>query len=94
MFFTTYLKGRFWVVVFFVAVIYFIVLIRSDLVQNDDLKKEKAILNQDLENASVRQAELKVRINSLKKNSYIEKLARERLGAIERGETPYKVIIK
>jgi cell division protein FtsB len=48
----------------------------------------------DTEAEGRKQADLKDKMSKLKKNDYVRQLAREKLGYIERGESPYKVIIK
>lgn len=94
MFFTTFIKGRFWLLVFILAVVYFVVLIRNDLVRNSGLKEEKEKVTGSLSLERSRQESLKNRLKMLDKASYVEMLAREKLGVVERGEHPYKVIVK
>ena len=94
MFFTTFLKERFWYIVFFLALAYFFFLIRNDIIQNSFLKDEKEAITKDLEAGKAKQVELKNELKMLNKNSYIEKLAREKLGVVQQGERPYKVILR
>jgi len=94
MFFTTFIKEKFWIIVFFLALVYFVVLIRNDMVQNNILKKEKETATKSISVELSRQAELRHKLRILNKMSYVEELAREKLGVIHRGERAYKVIIK
>ncbi len=94
MFFTTFIKERFWHVAFFLALAYFGFLIRSDLIQNSRLNDEKTAVTKSLSAEDARRAELKNKLRMLNKSSYIEMLARKELGVVRRGEDPYKVIIK
>lgn len=94
MYFTTFIKGRFWLVVFFLAFAYFVVLIRNDVVRNSGLKDEKESVTKNLGEETAKRAGLKHELKMLGKGSYVEMLAREKLGVVQRGENPYKVIIK
>lgn len=93
MFFTTFLREKFWHIAFLLAVAYFLLLIRSDIIQNRGLDDERS-LSRHIELERAKQEDLKVKMRSLGKSSYIEELAREKLGLVDRGETAYKVIIK
>ena len=94
MFFTTFIKERFWYIVFILAIAYIFVLIRNDLVQNSRLKDEKEAVTKNLDAEKLKQAGLKSEFKMLNKNSYIEMLAREKLGIVQQGEKAYKVILK
>ena len=94
MFFTTFIRERLWYIVFVLALVYFVVLIRNDLVRNSRLSEEKITISKNLDIERSKYGALKNRLRMLNKNSYIEMLAREKLGVVERGEDPYKVIIK
>jgi cell division protein FtsB len=93
-FFTTFLKDKYGLVLFLAALAYIIVLIRSDLVQNSRLDNEKKMMQKSFVLETTRSADLKNKMRLLNKNSYIEILAREKLGVVQKGERPYKVIIK
>jgi cell division protein FtsB len=93
-YFTTFIKGKFWLIVFFLAFAYFVVLIRNDLVRNSGLKDEKESVTRNLGEETAKRAGLKHELKMLNKSSYVEMLAREKLGVVQRGENPYKVIIK
>ena len=93
-FFTTFLREKTGYVAFILVIIYFLLLIRSDIIQNDKLKGEKRALTKGIETERTTQSGLKVRMNALTKSSQVEKVAREKLGLIKRGEVPYKVIEK
>ena len=94
MFFTTFIRERLWYIVFILALAYFVVLIRNDLVRNTRLSGEKIAISKNLDIERSKYAALKNRSRMLNENSYIEMLAREKLGVVQRGEDPYKVIIK
>jgi cell division protein FtsB len=72
----------------------FILAIRNDLVQNSALNDEKEAMKKSLREETSRQAVLKNKLRIMNKNSYVELVAREKLGLIQRGEDPYKVTIK
>jgi cell division protein FtsB len=93
-FFTTFVKERFWSIVLLMAVLYFVFLIRADLISNSHLKDEKAAIAKNLDAEKARQAALKRELRMLNSNSHIEMLAREGLGVVRQGEKAYKVIIK
>lgn len=92
--FTTFIKERLWLIVFLLAFVYFVVLIRNDTVRNSGLKHEKESVTKNLGEEAAKGAALKNELKMLDKSSYVEKLARERLGVVRRGENPYKVIVK
>jgi cell division protein FtsB len=93
-FFTTFVKERFWAIVLVSAVLFFFFLIRADLISNSRLKDEKATIAKNLDAEKARQAGLKRELKMLNSNSHIEMLARENLGVVRQGEKAYKVIIK
>jgi cell division protein FtsB len=93
-FFTTFVKERFGQIVFVLALIYFVFLIRSDLIRNSRLNGEKAAIIKNLGAEDAKGLELKTKLRMLNRSSYVEMLAREELGVVRRGEDPYKVIIK
>ena len=77
---------------FFLLVIYFIFLIRQDIINYLDLKKEIQLVSKKNEQAEKRAADLKERLQLLKDDDLIEELARTRLGLVKKGETAYKVV--
>ena len=93
-FFTTFVKEKLWHIVFVMALAGFILAIRNDLVQNSALNDEKEAMKKSLREETSRQAVLKNKLRIMNKNSYVELVAREKLGLIQRGEDPYKVTIK
>jgi cell division protein FtsB len=93
-FFTTFIKERFGLIVFILALAYFVFLIRSDLIRNSRLNDEKAAATKNLGAEDARRSDLKNKLRMLNRSSYVEMLAREELGVVKRGEDPYKVIIK
>jgi cell division protein FtsB len=94
MFFTTFVKEKFWSIVLLTAVLYFVFLIRADLISNSRLKDDKAATAKNLVAEKARQSALKRELKMLNSNSHIEMLAREKLGVVQKGEKAYKVIIK
>jgi len=76
------------------AVLYFVFLIRADLISNSRLKDEKAAIAKNLDAEKARQAALKRELRMLNSDSHIEILARENLGVVRQGEKAYKVILK
>lgn len=92
--FTTFVKEKFWYIVFVMALAGFALAIRNDLVQNSDLNNEKEAMKKGLREETSRQAALKNKLKIMNKNLYIELVAREKLGLVQRGEDPYKVTIK
>ena len=78
---------------FSLIVIYFIFLIRQDIIDNLELKREEQRIRKNLELEEGLSGELENRLKKLKSNNYIEELARTRLGMIKKGETAYKVIV-
>ncbi|MBN3032797.1 MAG: septum formation initiator family protein [Candidatus Saganbacteria bacterium] len=77
---------------FGLMVVYFIFLIRQDIIDNLELKKERAALVKKLENDKAATLALNDRLARLRGDELIEELARTRLGMIKRGETAYKVV--
>lgn len=79
-------------ILFFAAVVYFIFLIRQDIIDNLELKKEKEETSRGFSQGEKTAVELKDRLGRLKSDDVIEELARTKLGLIKKGETAYKVI--
>ena len=94
MFFTTFLREKFWAIVLCLAVVYFLVLIRSDIDQNKRLDAEKRSISRNIAEQNQVSRQLKQKLANLNKGAYVGKIAREKLGLVERGESAYKVIIK
>lgn len=80
-------------ILFFVAVIYFIFLIRQDIIDSLELKKEKEATSRAFDQGERTAEILQDRLGRLKSDDLIEELARTRLGLIKKGETAYKVIL-
>lgn len=76
----------------FLIILYFIFLIRQDIIDNLELKREEQRVVQNIDREERLAEKLQTRLKELKSNSYIEELARTRLGLIKKGETAYKVI--
>ena len=79
-------------ILFSLIIIYFIFLIRQDIIDNLELKREEQRIKMNLGQEAKLSKELENRLGELKSNNDIEKLARTRLGLIKKGETAYKVI--
>ena len=79
-------------ILFFLAIIYFIFLIRQDIIDNLELKREITRVSASLEQQGQLAEKLRTRLAELKTNKHIEELARTRLGLIKKDETAYKVI--
>lgn len=79
-------------ILFVLIIIYFIFLIRQDIIDNLELKREGQRVVQNIDREEKLAEKLQTRLKKLKSNSYIEELARTRLGLIKKGETAYKVI--
>ena len=73
---------------------YFLFLIRTDLVQNAKLNEDKSALARSLQDEQARYVSLKGKMLKLKNSSYIELKARGQLGMVGQGEKAYKVIFK
>lgn len=79
-------------ILFILIIIYFIFLIRQDIIGNLDLKQQARSITVELKREKIRAKNLQDKLKALSRNGYIESLARTRLGMIKKGETPYKVI--
>ena len=79
-------------ILFFLLVIYFIFLIRQDIIDNLELGKEKHRVMGKINQEEELNSGLKDRLRRLKDSDLVEELARTRLGLIKKGETAYKVI--
>jgi cell division protein FtsB len=80
------------IILFILAIIYFIFLIRQDIMDNLGLKREIVGISKELREQKKLANDLNHKLKALNTNSYIEELARTKLGMIKKGETPYKVI--
>lgn len=77
---------------FILLVLYFIFLIRQDIIDNLELKREQSRLETSLDREKVLGRGLRQRLDALKQDSEIEKLARLRLGLVKKDETAFKII--
>ena len=77
---------------FILLVIYFIFIIRQDIIGYLEMKKEFVSLGKKLAFAELSAAGFKDRMARVRNESLIEELARTRLGLIKKDETAYKVI--
>lgn len=78
---------------FFVLFVYFIFLIRQDIIDNIALKKEEREIAKKIEQEEASLARLKDLSSRIKEGDLVEEIARTRLGLIKKGETAYKVIL-
>ncbi|MDD5593760.1 MAG: septum formation initiator family protein [Candidatus Margulisbacteria bacterium] len=83
---------RFGWLLFVLMVIYFIFLIRQDIIDNLELKKDRAAIQKSVETNKDSALGLNDRLARLKSDDLIEELARTKLGLIKKGETAYKVV--
>ncbi|MBU0671436.1 MAG: septum formation initiator family protein [Candidatus Margulisbacteria bacterium] len=83
---------KFGVLLFVLLILYFIFLIRQDIIDSLELKREKHRAATSIQQAEVQAKSLANRLKALQNDSYVESLARTRLGLIKKGETAYKVI--
>ena len=79
-------------ILFVLIIIYFIFLIRQDIIGNLELKREGQRVVKSIEWEEKLAKGLRSRLKQLETSGYIEELARTRLGLIKKGETAYKVI--
>jgi cell division protein FtsB len=80
-------------VIFFLVVIYFVMVIRQDIIDNLELKKEIKQTAEKLNQETQYQQKLKEQLKGIESGERVEELARTRLGLIKKGETAYKVIL-
>lgn len=77
---------------FFFFLLYFIFLIRQDIIDYLELRAERDKMTRELSRQSAGLEWRQKRLSRLKADELIEELARTRLGLIKKGETAYKVI--
>ncbi|MFA5034403.1 MAG: septum formation initiator family protein [Candidatus Margulisiibacteriota bacterium] len=76
------------------AIIYFIFLIRQDIINYRDLTHEQGVAGRRVALEENRSLELRERLARLKGNDLVEEIARTKLGLIKKGETAYKVVLE
>jgi cell division protein FtsB len=81
-------------ILFVLIIVYFIFLIRQDIIDNLELKREEQRVAVNIQKEEKLSKELQNKLKALKSSGYIERLARTRLGLIKKGEAAYKVINK
>lgn len=84
--------NRLGIIVVILLVLYFIFLIRQDIIDNLDLQKEVWHSELKLKEGAWLANILHNRLALLRSDEQIEMLARTRLGLIKKGEKAYKVI--
>jgi cell division protein FtsB len=77
-------------ILMFLFILYFIFLIRQDIIDNLELKQAEQRTVKKL----AQEQELARKLQDRLKEIDFEKLARTRLGLIKKGETAYKVIVQ
>ena len=77
---------------FILFILYFIFLIRQDIIDNQEFKREQALISQSIRQEEAQGKKLEERNRALGRPELVEELARQRLGLIKKGETPYKVV--
>lgn len=78
-------------ILFFLSLLYFIFLIRQDIIDNLDLRKETRAISGKIEQEEADSGRMGKRLARLQNDDLIEELARTRLGMIKKGEKAYKV---
>jgi len=81
-------------ILFILIIVYFIFLIRQDIIGNLELKKELKTAVKNLKYEDDLGNRLQHKLKLLESKKYIEELARTRLGMIKIGETAYKVVFE
>ncbi|MFA6169852.1 MAG: septum formation initiator family protein [Candidatus Margulisiibacteriota bacterium] len=76
------------------AIIYFIFLIRQDIINYRDLVRDQEAVGRRVAFEENRSLELRERLARLKGNDLVEEIARTKLGLIKKGETAYKVVLE
>jgi cell division protein FtsB len=78
--------------IFALLVLYFIFLIRQDIIDYFDLKREEKHILKNLKKEEIINQRLQKGLQKAQSDKQLEKLARTRLLMIKKGETAYKVI--
>ena len=78
--------------IFALLVLYFIFLIRQDIIDYFDLKREENHILKNLKKEEIINQRLQKGLQKAQSDKQLEKLARTRLLMIKKGETAYKVI--
>ncbi|NQT30618.1 MAG: septum formation initiator family protein [Candidatus Saganbacteria bacterium] len=79
-------------ILFVLIVIYFIFLIRQDIIGNIDLKAQERSLIKNIGQEEILEKDLRARLKNLNTQADIERIARTKLGLVKKGEIAYKVI--
>lgn len=72
--------------------LYFVLLIRSDIIQRGRIMTERSDMQKAIGSEKAAYRSLEQTKASLKKASYVEEIARRDLGYVKKGETAYKVL--
>lgn len=75
----------------FLILAYFLYLIREDIIQYKNLEAEKDRLNSEIVLLEKENRNLELLISKANSNWVIEKMARERLNLVKKGEIAYKI---
>ena len=79
-------------IIIFVLFIYFIVLIRNDIIAYSSLMDQKQRLIFSLKQEETLKVNLESQMSLLEREDYIEGVARRELGLVKSGEKAYKII--
>ncbi len=87
------MRINFWVLLLVIFSLYFLYLIREDILQYNELEKERVSFSLKTEKTIKENEALSATLKKLSQNSgvLVERLARERLNFIKKGELAYKV---
>ncbi|MEK7375745.1 MAG: septum formation initiator family protein [Candidatus Margulisiibacteriota bacterium] len=85
-------KPEFWFVALLLVMAYFIFVIWKDLRGLGALDRERLTVLKSFEREIVFRKGLEWQAQSLKRSGQLELLARQKLGMIKNGETPFKII--
>ena len=85
-------RPEFLFIVLLLVIFYFIFVIWKDIMELGSLDREKSALLKSLAKETIERRELEAQAQSLNRPGQLELMARQRLGMIKRGETPFKII--
>ena len=83
---------RLGLIAFILVVIYFIFIIRQDIMDNAELRREAQGVTKKMAEEEKTALGFKDRQRRMQSGEMVEELARTRLGLIKKGETAYKVV--
>ena len=77
---------------FFLVVVYFIFVIRQDIIYDLQLRKDLRTASEKMSEEDKTALDLQSRVRRMGDGTLVEELARTRLGLVKKGEISYKVI--